>query len=325
MQELITTPMTSLPSHQTLSAVPRVSIIVPSYNQGQFIGETLDSIFSQDYPNLELIVMDGQSSDNTVEVLKRYDGKPGYVWRSEPDRGVTDAVNKGLALASGEICGIQSSDDYYTPGAIRAAVDAMSANPDVLLVYADAEYIDADGRKTGGTQIADYSLNDLLARRTFIMQSSCFFRTQVAKDLKGWQQEVSYVADNDLWLRIALKGPCQKIAGVWSRYRIHEAQRDSQSERIVRDWNKSIEQLLPSMNASQRRAARVGCCLTAYRYAKAGDWWGRTKALYRAVGLNPTCVFWQDFPRIELLQPARQILSRTKRLFVPVPSSPKSP
>ena len=292
---------------------PLVTIIVPSYNQGRFIAETLNSIFAQDYQPLEVIVVDGASKDETVEILKQYDGRLGYSWISEPDKGVVDAVNKGLARAKGQICGIQSSDDCYVPGAVASAVAAMTENPDALLVYADAEYIDADSKTIGGTSVSDYSLAALLGRRTFIMQSSAFFRTATAVQLGGWQSDISYVADNDLWLRIALVGPCLRVPGVWSRYRIHEEQRDSQAGRIVRDWNHCVERLLPKMTASQRRAARVGCHFTAYRYAKSGDWWGRTKSLYSAVATDPRCLLWRDFPRIELLQPLRQLLSRGKR------------
>ena len=90
---------------------PLVSIIVPSFNQGRFIKETIDSILGQDYRPIEVLVLDGASTDETVEVLSRYESVPELIWRSEPDNGVVDAVNKGLKRASGEIIGIQSSDD----------------------------------------------------------------------------------------------------------------------------------------------------------------------------------------------------------------------
>ena len=93
-----------------------LSIVVPSYNQGAYIRETLDSIFAQDYRPIEVLVLDGASKDETVEILRSYDA-PELRWWSERDRGVVDAVNKGLARASGEIIGIQSSDDTYLPGA----------------------------------------------------------------------------------------------------------------------------------------------------------------------------------------------------------------
>ena len=122
---------------------PLVSVIIPSWNQGRFLAETLDSVFAQDYAPLEVLVFDGASKDETVEVLQRYDGRPGFWWKSEPDRGVVDAVNQGLAKATGEYCVILSSDDCFLPGAVRAAVAALRADPALGLVYADAEYIDA--------------------------------------------------------------------------------------------------------------------------------------------------------------------------------------
>src|SRR4051812_7498322 len=123
---------------------PLVSIIVPSFNQGRFLRQTLESVFAQDYRPLEILVLDGASKDETVEVLKSFDGTPELWWKSEPDKGVVDAVNQGLQRARGELCGILSSDDYYLPGAISAGVTALQADPSLALVYADAEYIDAE-------------------------------------------------------------------------------------------------------------------------------------------------------------------------------------
>lgn len=302
---------------------PLVSIIVPSFNQGRYLPETLDSIFAQDYSALEVIVIDGASKDESIDVLKRYDGRPGFSWISEPDKGVVDAVNKGLARASGEICGIQSSDDCYLPGAVSNAVAVMQNHPELQLVYADAEYIDAGGKKIGRTDVADYSPENLFSKRTFIMQSSAFFRTSAARRLGGWRAEFAYVADNDLWLRMALDGDLRRIPGVWSRYRLHEEQRDTQSQRIIRDWNRCIDDLSPRLTPRLRRAARVGCHLTARRYAPPQDWWARTRNLYAAVGADPRCLFWSDFPRRELLQPVRQFLSRCKRAVIgrPLPTS----
>jgi glycosyltransferase involved in cell wall biosynthesis len=292
---------------------PLVTIVIPSYNQGRFLAETLDSVFAQDYRPLEILVLDGASQDESVAVLKRYDGRPGFWWKSEPDKGVVDAVNQGLARARGEICGILSSDDCYTPGAVREAVEALNQDPSRLLVYADAEYMDAGGRTTGRTRVGPYSRENLLSRRTFIVQSSAFFRTRSAREEGGWRPSVSFVADNDLWLRMALLGPFARVAGVWSRYRFHEAQRDTQQERIVREWRQAVADVWPRLSRRLRRAARLGCHLTAYRYSGHRPWWERTRTLYAAVATDPRCVLAPDFPRIELLQPARRLLSWCKR------------
>jgi glycosyltransferase involved in cell wall biosynthesis len=292
---------------------PLVSIVIPSWNQGRFLTETLESVFAQDYGPLEVLVLDGASQDETVSVLKRYDGRPGFWWKSEPDRGVVDAVNQGLARATGEICCIVSSDDCLCPGAVNDAVAVLQRDAALGLVYADAEYIDAAGRATGRTNVGDYSLEVLLDRRTFIMQPSAFFRTQLARDLCGWRPEVSYVADNDLWLRMALTAPFARAPGVWSRYRVHDAQRDTQAERIAREWRQAVEPLLPRLPSHLRRAARLGCLMTEYRYSLHRPWHERTRTLYRAVALDPRCVLWPDFPRLELLMPLRVALSKGKR------------
>src|SRR6184192_3889863 len=105
-------------------ARPLLTIIIPSYNQGLYIRETIDSTLAQDYRPIEVLVVDGASSDDTVAVLQGYDGVPELQWWSEPDRGVVDAVNKGLAKATGEIQAIQSSDDTFLPDAISTVVSA---------------------------------------------------------------------------------------------------------------------------------------------------------------------------------------------------------
>jgi glycosyltransferase involved in cell wall biosynthesis len=292
---------------------PLVTVVIPSYNQGRFLAETLDSVFAQDYQPLEVLVLDGASQDESVEVLRRYDGRPGYWWKSEPDKGVVDAVNQGLARARGEICSILSSDDCYTPGAIRAAVAALNEDSARVLVYADAEYIDGAGRTIGGTHVETYTLEKFLARQTFIMQPSAFFRTRLAREVGGWRPSVSYAADNDLWLRMALRGPFARLPGVWSRYRFHEAQRDTQADRIARAWRQAIADVWLELPPRLRRAARLGCHLTDHRYAGHRPWWERTRILYAAVATDPRCVLARDFPRVELLEPAWQMLSWCKR------------
>jgi glycosyltransferase involved in cell wall biosynthesis len=158
----------------TLPEWPLVSIIIPSYNQGRYIRETIDSVLSQDYRPIEVLVFDGASKDDTVAVLQSYDA-PELQWWSEPDRGVVDAVNKGLARARGELVAIQSSDDVYVPGALSAAVSAFLETPGLGLVYGDVEYIDAESRSRGRTQLPPFSLHDYVGKLTYIPQPAAFF------------------------------------------------------------------------------------------------------------------------------------------------------
>ena len=181
---------------------PLVSVIVPSYNQGAFIRQTLDSILEQDFRPLQILVIDGASTDQTLDVLHRYDEVPEVNWLSEPDSGVVEAVNKGLKLANGTIGAIQSSDDFYLPGAIRSGVRALLADPALGFVFGDIVKIDAAGNDLTQTDLGPYSLENVLSFQTWIPQPSTFFRLDLAKSLNGWREEVSYAADTDLWLRM---------------------------------------------------------------------------------------------------------------------------
>src|SRR5207244_10671984 len=124
-------------------------------------------IFAQDYRPIEVLVLDGASSDETVDVLKSFDA-PELQWWSEKDRGVVEAVNKGLARARGEIIAIQSSDDAYVPGAFSAAIDAFASDADVNLIYGDVEYIDAASRVTSRTNLPPFDLREYIGKLTSI-------------------------------------------------------------------------------------------------------------------------------------------------------------
>lgn len=264
---------------------PLVSIIVPSFNQGRFIRRTLDSILSQNYRPIEVLVIDGASTDETVSVLKEYSSAPELHWVSEPDKGVVEAVNKGFARARGEIGAIQSSDDFYLPGAISVAVDALQSDPTLAFVYGDIAKVDTQGRELSRTQLAAYSLEGLLTMETWIPQPSTFFRMDLAKSLDGWREEVPYAADTDLWLRMALRAPARKIDRLMAERSMHEAQRDKQGARIVRDYARAIDTLpgLSCAPARVRRAARAGKQLMANRYDGQSGEWTRVARLWKAV------------------------------------------
>jgi glycosyltransferase involved in cell wall biosynthesis len=305
-------------SRTPMVAAPLVSIIVPSFNQGRYMGETLASILAQDYRPLEVLVMDGASTDNTLAVLATYADVPELrVW-SEPDNGVVDAVNKGLRRARGSILGIQSSDDTYLPGAIAAAVESLGGNPGAGLAFGDVELMDERSHVTGRDLLPPFVLEEYLGRLTYIPQPAAFFRADVARGVGLWRPEVSYVADADYWMRIALRFPVAKIDRTLARYRYHAEQRDRHSDRIVRDWERMIGDLLadPVMTPSLARFARMGVELARYRYADPRHWARRTGHLYRAAMANPRAVTHPAFPRSELLPgraPIWSALSRIKR------------
>lgn len=299
------------------STLPLVSVIIPSFNQGKFIRETLDSCLAQDYRPLEILVMDGGSRDETVSILQSY-AAPELRWWSEPDKGVVDAVNKGMAKAAGDIMTVQSSDDVFLPGAIGAAVAALRANPETGLAYGDVELIDAQSRLIGADEQGPFDLAEYLGRLQYIPQPGTCFTRAAMQSVGGWRDSVSYAADADFWMRIACRYPVTKMARRVARYRYHDEQRDVQTARIARDWRQAANDLIASgaLDARQRRHARMGIHLAEYRYAPPAAWRHRTLSLYAAVCANPAAVMHPRFPRRELLPGRAPIwawLSRIKR------------
>jgi glycosyltransferase involved in cell wall biosynthesis len=296
---------------------PLVSIVIPSYNQGKFIRETIQSCLDQDYRPIEIIVQDGASKDETVAVLKNFDA-PELFWVSEPDKGVVDALNKGLKRARGEILTIQSSDDVFLPGAIRAAVAALQENSEAGLVYGDVKHIDANSAVTGEDVQGGFDLAEYLGRLQYIPQPGTCFTRAAMEQAGQWRDAYSYAADADFWMRIVTRFPVLKLKRFVAAYRYHPEQRDTQQAQIAKDWEGAIADLIASGNldARQRRFARMGIHLAKYRYAPESDWWLRTRELYAAVLANPPAVFDTRFPKRELLpgrMPIWSLLSRIKR------------
>jgi|WetSurMetagenome_2_1015567.scaffolds.fasta_scaffold104719_1 glycosyltransferase involved in cell wall biosynthesis len=194
---------------------PLVSIITPSFNQAKFIEETLKSVLSQDYPDLEYIVIDGGSADNTLAILRKYEGK--IKWNSEPDYGQADAVNKGFSMAKGEILGWLNSDDTYLAGTIRTVAEYFENHPDIVMVYGDACVIDEDERTTGRYRSEPFR-TERLSETCFICQPTVFMRRDVFREIGLLDINLHTCMDYDYWMRIAKKYPPEKIAYLQGTY-----------------------------------------------------------------------------------------------------------
>jgi glycosyltransferase involved in cell wall biosynthesis len=293
-----------------------VTIIIPSYNQGKFIRETIDSVIAQDYRPIEILVVDGASKDDTVDVLRSYGAQ--IQWWSEPDKGVVDAVNKGLARATGNIIAIQSSDDTFLPDAIATAANAFESDSSLGLVFGDVEYIDAASTHIGRTTLPPFTLGAYLAKQLFIPQPAAFFTKSAADRAGGWNDNVSYAADADFYLRIATIAPAKKLDALLGQYRYHEEQRDRIGGRIARDWEKAVRTWIEREHPSPelRRDAELGIHLTHAHYLGDAQWARRTWELYSAALIAPSAIARADFPRRELIPgrtPVWRVLSRIKR------------
>jgi glycosyltransferase involved in cell wall biosynthesis len=296
---------------------PLVSILVPSFNQGRYIRETLDSCLAQDWRPLEIIVMDGGSTDSTLDVLRSYAASE-LQWVSERDGGVVDAVNKAIARSRGEILTVQSSDDLFLPGAVTAAVQALRSQPEAALAYGDVELIDAASARIGEDRQGPFDFARYIGRLQYIPQPGAFFRRAALEIAPGWRAQFSYAADADFWMRIAARRPVVKMDRLVACYRYHDEQRDTQRARIARDWEGAVHDLLASgrLDRRERRFARMGIHLARHRYLGEARWLERTRELYAAALANPAALFDRSFPKRELIPgrtPLWAAMSRVKR------------
>ena len=199
---------------------PLVSIVTPSFNQARYIEATIQSVLSQDYPRLEYLIVDGGSTDGTVEIIKQYEGRLAW-WVSEKDQGQTDAINKGFGRARGQILAWLNSDDTYEPGTVSAAVKYLLDHPDVGMVYGDCNFINDDGRVIGkfGSAQTDYRL--LRRGYVHIPQQTMFFRAEWWKHIGPLDPSFYFAMDYDLWTRLAAHTELKYVPQTWANFRLH--------------------------------------------------------------------------------------------------------
>lgn len=199
---------------------PKVSIITPSYNQGQFLEETILSVLAQDYENIEYIIIDGASTDNSLEIIKKYSDQIAY-YVSEPDDGQTEAINKGFAQAKGSIFAWLNSDDSLEPFAVREAVEYLQANLEVGMVYGDTNYIDVHGNKIGRFPAAQTDYKRLKQGYVHIPQQASFWRAELFHQVGPLDESIYFAMDYDLWVRLARVSKLKYKTGVWANFRLH--------------------------------------------------------------------------------------------------------
>ncbi len=203
-----------------MQAEPLVSIITPSYNQAQFLEEAMRSVLEQDYPKLEYWVMDGKSTDGSLEIIKRYSERLAG-WVSEKDKGQADGINKGFKRSQGEIVAWLNSDDRYLPGAISSAVALFQKHPEAAFIFSNVESIDEGGKSFNLMRYGHWKLAELM-QFNIIGQPGVFMNREVLEKAGYLDQSYHYLLDHELWLRMAcLAEPVYAQGQVWAQARIH--------------------------------------------------------------------------------------------------------
>jgi glycosyltransferase involved in cell wall biosynthesis len=268
--------------------LPLVSIITPSLNQGRFIRETIESVLSQDYSRLEYIVVDGGSTDNTLDILRSYGDR--LFWSSAPDLGQADAVNTGFRLAKGEILGWLNSDDTYHPGAVKAAVEHLATHPDTAVVCGEAYYIDEKNAVIGTYPTEDFSL-ERMAEACLICQPTAFIRRAALDAVGLLDPTLRYCMDYDLWIRLGRRFHIDRIHRVLANSRRYPETKSFASR----------DELFEEVYAVAERS-----------FGRISPHWRVCRAYYRLVDLSWPVARWLLWPARSMLPPAAHHWLRTQ-------------
>ncbi len=271
---------------------PRLTVITPSYNQGRFLGETIDSVLSQGIPDLEYIIVDGGSTDESVEVIRKHEKRLAW-WVSEKDRGQSHAINKGLAHATGEWVAYLNSDDTYLPGGLQALLEALRADPAARWVAGGVI-----GFGTAEAPVHEWHLPtvprtmlDLLSARFQMAQPGHVWSRALVQSVGGFDESLRYLFDINLYAAFLARGErCLKLDRPVASYRFHATSKTvAEGQLFEKEWDIIRARYVTSLTWTQRARARhrIGLLkaqalmIAAARAADAGD---RTAARSGFVG-----------------------------------------
>lgn len=198
---------------------PLVSLVTPAYNQADYLAQTVASVLAQRYPALEYLVLDDGSTDHTAAVLAGFGER--LRWETQVNIGQSRTLNKGWAIAQGEIVGYISSDDLLAPGAVADCVAALQADPGLVAVYCDFELIDGQGARIRTVQTSEYDERAMVEDLICFPGPGAFFRRGAFERVGGWNVELRQVPDFDFWLRLSPHGRFARVPRTLACYRIH--------------------------------------------------------------------------------------------------------
>lgn len=252
---------------------PKVSIVIPAYNAMPYLEEAIESVLAQDYQNVELIVLDDGSKDDTQNLLAKYQGR--FYFESQPNMGQANTLNKGWSLSQGEIISYLSADDRLMPEAVRLAVDEFQRDPSLVFTYSDNQLIDSESRFIRSVaNFPRYDYYQLLSRGYTLCGVGCFFLKSTLKQVGGWDSRYRFIADFEHQLRLAKVGKFKHIPQALGCYRVHD-QAISHSYAGVQqadELKNLMEEILASTDDSALRASKHKLLSKAYLISGRTHW-----------------------------------------------------
>jgi glycosyltransferase involved in cell wall biosynthesis len=217
-------------------------VVTPSHNQARYLEAALQSVLSQSHENVEYIVIDGGSSDDSRGILQRYSDRLAY-WVSEPDGGQAAAINKGLRRAHGVVWAWLNSDDVYAPAALARAARFLAEHDEIDIVYGDVRFVDETGRELGTMSAWDFDPKLQMCATNLVLQPACFFRRAIFENVGGLDETLHFALDYDLWVRMVIAGArFAHVSEVWADYRLHpESKTEAQAGRFGAEVRRVVE------------------------------------------------------------------------------------
>lgn len=272
---------------------PLVSIVVPVYNQGQYLDEALESLFAQTYPHIEIIVLDDGSSDTTPDVLKKYTGR--LYWESHQNIGQSRTLNKGWQMAKGEFLSYLSGDDALLPDAIATSVEYLAANPKAVLTYGDFNLIDPDSRFIRRVITPDFDFHRMITDVVCPPGPGPLFRRSAFERAGLWDSRYRQMPDYEYWLRLGLEGEFVRIPRVLANFRVHPSSQtfsqtsDERAEEPVRIIGGFFEhpRLPADLKRLRTKAMSRAYLVSAQLHIRSGRFGSGWRHIRRAVSLSP--------------------------------------
>ena len=292
----------------------RITVVTPSYNQAAFLEETIQSVLAQRYPHLEYIIVDGGSTDGSVQIIRKYEKHLAW-WISEPDRGQTEAINKGMRRASGQVLCYLNSDDVFLPGALHQVAEAFLRHPDWRWIT--GHYVFFGGTWEQNLFITERPPTKLGTwfARVPITQPATFWRRQVMQKHGLFDETYHYCMDYEYWIRLLVGGEiCHLVEYPFAGYRLHEASKTvAQAARFRQEHQRILDKYLPMLSRREQRRARAAIrfwqAVPQYGQAREllgqGRRWAATAQLLRTVAQYPSTAI------------SRWCLGTVRRLLVP--------